>query len=321
MKHSAFRKWLPSGQTIFFLVLIAACALVFTLLTPAFISPMNLYSMLLNASMPAVLALSMGIVISAGGLDLCIGHTAGFVALICGFFLRTMDMNVYLSMIAAVLLAVLIGVVNGFLVSHMGISSFIVTLGMQFVLVGSRQWITSGDSYRANKVIKSIAQGDVLGISNLILISFVIILLVGYLMQKTTFGRKMQFVGSNIVASKYNGIPVKAYTWMAFILSGTIAGLVGILQFSRLTSATINIGDGWLFNAMTIAVFSGVIFDRFKVHGIVLVSILITMITTGINMLGVSNALSNFVLGAILLLALLGGKYLRFQPKNNTVKA
>ena len=315
MKNNGLAKWLPSWQTVFFIVLIGACALVFTLITPAFITPMNLYSMLLNASMPAVLALAMGIVIAAGGLDLCIGHTAGFSALMCGFFLRALDVNVYLSMIIAVLLAVLIGAINGFLVSRMGISSFIATLGMQFVLVGSRQWITSGDSYRANKVIKSIAQGDLLGISNLILISFLIILLVGFLMQKTAFGRKMQFVGSNIVASRYSGIPVKTYTWMSFILSGTIAGLVGILQFSRLTSATINIGDGWLFNAMTIAVFSGVIFDRFKVHGIVLVSILITMITTGINMLGVSSAWSNFVLGAILLLALLGGKYLRFNQK------
>lgn len=315
MKIKGSKKWLPSRQTVFFIALIAACALVFTLMTPAFITPMNLYSMLLNASMPAVLALAMGIVISAGGLDLCIGHTAGFAALMCGFFLRALELDVYLAMTAAVLLAVLIGAINGFLVSRMGISSFIATLGMQFVLVGSRQWITSGDSYRANKVIKGIAQGDVLGISNLILISCLILLLVGFLMQKTTFGRKMQFVGSNIVASRYSGIPVKAYTWMAFILSGAIAGLVGILQFSRLTSATINIGDGWLFNAMTIAVFSGVIFGRFKVHGIVLVSILITMITTGINMLGVSNAWSNFVLGAILLMALLGGKYMRFEPK------
>ena len=96
-------------------------------------------------------------------------------------------------------------------------------------------------------------------------------------------------------------------------LSGAIAGIVGILQFGKLTSATINMGDGWLFNAMTIAVFSSVIFGRFKAHGIALVAILLTMITTGINMLGVSSAWTNFVLGAILLLSLFAGKYLRFN--------
>lgn len=305
--------WLPSAKTLSFLLLIVVCAVIFTCLTPAYIQPNNLTSMLLNATMPAVLALAMGIVISAGGFDLCLGHTAGFSALMCGYFLRVMDMNVYAAIVLSILLAVLIGAVNGFMVSRMGISSFIATLGMQFVLVGVRQWISSGDSYRANKIIRAIAQGNVMGVSNLIIYSVLMLVLVGFLMQKTPFGRKMQFVGSNITGSIYNGIPVKNYTFLAFLLSGLICGIVGVLQFSRLTSATINIGDGWLFNAMTIAVFSNVIFGRFQAHGIALVAILITMITTGINMLGVSSAWTNFVLGVILLAALLGGKYINFS--------
>ncbi|MDR2110394.1 MAG: hypothetical protein LBP32_03715, partial [Spirochaetaceae bacterium] len=71
--------------------------------------------------------------------------------------------------------------------------------------------------------------------------------------------------------------------------------------------------DGWLFNAMTIAVFSSVIFGRFKAHGIILVAILVNMLTTGINMLGVSSAWTNFVLGFILLLSLAAGKYISFE--------
>lgn len=311
------KAWLPSAKTLSLLLLILVCAAVFACMTPAYIQLNNLYSMLLNATMPAVLALAMGIVISAGGFDLCIGHTAGFSTLMCGYFLRVMDMDVGTAIVLSLLLAALIGAVNGLLVSRMGISSFIATLGMQFVLVGVRQWISSGDSYRANKAIRAIAQGEVLGISNLILISAAMLAIVGFVMQKTPFGRKMQFVGSNITGSAYNGIPVKLYTFLAFLLSGVICGIVGMLQFSRLTSATINIGDGWLFNAMTIAVFSNVIFGRFQAHGIALVSILITMITTGINMLGVSSAWSNFVLGVILLSSLLGGKYIHFSTKHS----
>lgn len=310
--------WLPSAKTLSFLLLIVICAVIFTCMTSAYIQPNNLYSMLLNATMPAVLALAMGIVISAGGFDLCIGHTAGFSALMCGYFMRVLDMNVYLAIALSILLAVLIGAVNGFMVSRLGISSFIATLGMQFVLVGARQWISSGDSYRSNKIIRAIAQGEIFGISNLIVISIALLVLVGFLMQKTPFGRKMQFVGSNITGSTYNGVPVKNYTFMAFLLSGTICGIVGVLQFGRLTSATINMGDGWLFNAMTIAVFSNVIFGRFQAHGIALVAILITMITTGINMLGVSSAWTNFVLGAILLASLLGGKYINFSNIKKT---
>ena len=308
-----WKRLLPSPQTLSFVGLMLLCLAVFGILKPASATPNNLYAIVLSACLSAVLALSMGVVISAGGFDLCIGHTAGFAALMCGYFLRTAGMDSWPAMLLALLMAILIGAVNGFLVSKMGISSFIVTLGMQFVLVGVRQWITAGNSYRASSVLKGIAQGSVLGISNLILISAAMLALVGFVMQKTAFGRKMQFTGANIVASDYSGIPTKLYTFLAFLISGAIAGVVGILQFAKLTSATINMGDGWLFNAMTIAVFSSVIFGRFKAHGIALVALLLTMITTGINMLGVSSAWTNFVLGLILLMSLFAGRYLKFN--------
>ncbi|WP_411044021.1 ABC transporter permease subunit [Treponema sp. TIM-1] len=168
--------------------------------------------------------------------------------------------------------------------------------------------------------MRNIAQGNFLGISNLIIISLFIIAIAGFIMQKTTFGRKMQFVGANISASAFSGIRIRVYTFLSFFISGFIAGLVGILQFSKLTTATINIGDGWLFNAMTIAVFSSVIFGRFKAHGIILVAILVNMMTTGINMLGVSSAWTNFVLGFILLLSLAAGKYINFDNLRSIIR-
>jgi ribose/xylose/arabinose/galactoside ABC-type transport system permease subunit len=318
MINNGINKWMPSPQTISFVMLMLVCYIVFSLLEPAYLkSP---YSVILGATLPAVLALSMGVVISAGGFDLSIGHTAGFAALMCGFFLRDVGLHAYAAIFCSVGLAMLIGAVNGIIVARFGISSFITTLSMQFVLVGVRQLITAGNSYRANNAIRNIAQGNLLGISNLIIISLLIIALAGFIMQKTTFGRKMQFVGANITASAFSGIRTRVFTFLAFFISGFIAGLVGILQFSKLTTATINIGDGWLFNAMTIAVFSGVIFGRFKAHGIILVAILVNMMTTGINMLGVSSAWTNFVLGFILLLSLAAGKYINFDKLISSIK-
>jgi ribose transport system permease protein len=302
------KKYLPSAKTLSFLAVMLACYAIFSVLQPAYIkSP---YSILVSSTLPAALALSMGVVIAGGGFDLSIGHVAGFSTLMCGYFLRRTGMDTYAAISCAVGLSILIGAINGMMVAKFGISSFIATLSMQFVLVGARQLITSGDSFRANAAIRNIVQGRNFGISNLIIVSLTIIVIVGFVMQKTAFGRKMQFVGSNITASRFMGINVKAYTFLAFLISGAISGVVGILQFSKLTSATINIGDGWLFGAMTIAVFSSVIFGRFKAHGIIIVSFLITMITTGINMLGVSSAWTNFTLGVILIISLLAGKYL-----------
>ena len=317
------KRFLPSAQTLSFIVLMAVCYAVFGLLRPAYLPWSNIYSMILTASVTAVLALAMGVVISAGGFDLSIGHTAGFAALMCGYFIRATDLRsllptpwgTWICILLSVLLAVVIGAFNGFVVVKLGINSFIVTLSTQFILQGVRQWITKGDSYRADNTVKSITQGVILGHPNLnlVIISVCIVIIVGFIMQKTSFGRKMQFVGSNITCSRYIGVNIHKYTFLSFLISGLIAGIGGILQFSKLTTATINIGDGWLFNAMTVAVFSNTIFNRFKIHGIALVAILITMITTGINMLGVSSAWTNFVLGLILLMSLIGGKYLHLD--------
>lgn len=287
-----------------FVLLMVGCYIVFSVLQPVYGTVENLYSMFLSSMLPSVLALSMGVVISAGGFDLSIGHAAGFSALMCGYLLREMRVGTTLAILLAILCAVAIGAFNGLLVARLGISSFIATLSMQFVLTGIRQWITKGDSYRANQRIRIITQGETLHVSNLLIVSLFLIVLVGVVMQKTSFGRRLQFVGSNIVGSSFNGINVRLYTFLAFLISGAIAGAVGVLQFSKLTSATINIGDGWMFDAMTIAVFSSVIFGRFHAGGIVLVSMLLMMIQTGINMLGVSSAWTDFVLGLILLLAL-----------------
>lgn len=311
----AIKKFLPTAQTLAFVLLMLLCLTTFGILKPSYATAANLYSMVLSACVSAVLASGMAVVISAGGFDLCIGHTAGFSALMCGYFLRAASFDPVPAMLAAVALGVAIGAINGFLVARMGISSFIVTLGMQFVLVGVRQWITAGNSYRVSKLIKAMVQDSTLGVSNLIWICAILLAVIGFVMQKTAFGRRMQMTGSNIVAAAYSGIPTRLYTFLAFLLSGAISGVVGVLQFGKLTSATINMGDGWLFNAMTIAVFSGVIFGRFKAHGIALVALLITMITTGINMLGVSSAWTNFVLGAILLVSLFAGKYLHFDGR------
>lgn len=162
-----WKRLLPSPQTLSFVGLMLLCLAVFGILKPAYATPNNLYAIVLSACLSAVLALSMGVVISAGGFDLCIGHTAGFAALMCGYFLRTAGMDSWPAMLLALLMAILIGAVNGFLVSKMGISSFIVTLGMQFVLVGVRQWITAGNSYRASSVFKRYRAGECAGISNL----------------------------------------------------------------------------------------------------------------------------------------------------------
>jgi len=298
---------------LMFLALIFAVFVIFTFFIPNFsyIRIANLNNMLTDSVIPAIFAFGMGMIIAVGGFDLSLGHIASMVALIIAYL---MSGGIKFDPISAILVGVVaaagVGAINGLLVSRMGISSFIVTLGMQFLIIGVRQIITRGQSvYISNAVFKSLAKNE-LGISNLVIILVVIAVLCYLLMEKSTFGRKVQFVGENIEASRFMGIDVRQFTMYTFIIGAALAAIGGALFAARAGAVQINSVDSKLLDAITIAVFSGVIFARFRVVGIVMVAILISMISTGMSMLGIKTEWIEFMKGLILLSSIFLAKFM-----------
>ena len=305
-----------SPQMRMFLILVLAVCLLFTFLTPNFsyIRIDNLGNILTDAVIPAIFAFGMGIIIAGGGFDLSLGHVASMVALIVAYL---MNPGINYDPISATLFglfaAAAIGVLSGLLVSRMGISSFIVTLGVQFLVIGIRQKITGGQSvYISNQAFKWIATNP-FGISNLVFILLIIGLLCYLLMEKSTFGRKTQFIGANIEASRFMGIDVKNLTLCTFILGAILAAIGGTLFAARAGGVQINSVDSELLDAITIAVFSSVIFGRFRTTGIVLVAILISMIGTGMSMMGIRTEWIDFMKGLILLSSIVMAKYMNLN--------
>jgi len=298
---------------LMFLALIFAVFVIFTFFIPNFsyIRIANLNNMLTDSVIPAIFAFGMGMIIAVGGFDLSLGHIASMVALIIAYL---MSGGIKFDPISAILVGVVaaagVGAINGLLVSRMGISSFIVTLGMQFLIIGVRQIITRGQSvYISNAVFKSLAKNE-LGISNLVIILVVIAVLCYLLMEKSTFGRKVQFVGENIEASRFMGIDVRQFTMYTFIIGAALAAIGGALFAARAGAVQINSVDSKLLDAITIAVFSGVIFARFRVVGIIMVAILISMISTGMSMLGIKTEWIEFMKGLILLSSIFLAKFM-----------
>jgi ribose transport system permease protein len=257
----------------------------------------------------------MGIILAGSGFDLSLGHIASMVALIVAYL---MSGGVRLDPISATLIGLLaaggVGAVSGLLVSRMGISSFIVTLGMQFLIIGIRQIITRGQSvYISNEAFKWLAT-SAFGISNLVIILVFVSVLCFLLMEKSTLGRKVQFIGSNIEASKFMGINVKDLTMLTFILGAVLAGFGGVLFAARAGAVQINSVDSKLLDAITIAVFSSIIFGKYQSSGIVLVAILISMIGTGMSMLGIRTEWIDFMKGFILLFSIFISRFLNLNP-------
>jgi ribose/xylose/arabinose/galactoside ABC-type transport system permease subunit len=306
-----------SPQIRTFLILIIAVLLLFTFSIPNFnyIKIQNLNNILTDSVIPAVFAFGMGIIIANSGFDLSLGHIASMVALIVAYL---MSGGIRLDPISAILIGLFsaagVGAVSGLLVSRLGISSFIVTLGMQFLIIGVRQIITGGQSvYISNEAFKWLAT-NALGISNLVIILAFVGVFCFLLMEKSPFGRKVQFIGSNIDASRFMGIDVKNLTMLTFVLGAVLAGFGGVLFAARAGAVQINSVDSKLLDAITIAVFSSVMFGRYQSSGIVLVAILISMIGTGMSMMGIRTEWIDFMKGFILLFSIFMAKFTNLNP-------
>lgn len=301
-----------SPQVIGFLGLIGIALLFFTFMIPDFsyLKLKNINNILTDAVIPTIIAFGMGIIAAGGGFDLSLGHVASISALVTAYLMSGgIRMYPVPAILAGLVFAAGIGLLTGFMVSRFGISSFIVTLGMQFLIIGVRQIITGGSSvYIKSKVFKSLAASPV-GISNLILVLAVVAVLCYFFMERTTYGRKIQFVGSNIEASRFKGIDIKNVTMMTFVAGAVLAGFAGMLFAARAGAVQINSVDSKLLDAITIAIFSNVIFHKFKTYGIIMVAVLISMISMGMSMMGIKAEWIEFVKGAILLLSIVSGRY------------
>jgi ribose/xylose/arabinose/galactoside ABC-type transport system permease subunit len=127
-------------------------------------------------------------------------------------------------------------------------------------------------------------------------------------MEKSAYGRKVQFIGSNIEASRFSGINIKNITLSIFVFGAVLAGFGGILFAARAGAVQVNSVDSKLLDAITIAVFSSVLFGRFRTSGILFVAVLISMIATGMTMLGVKTEWIEFIKGMILLSSIVFSK-------------
>ncbi|MFI3128589.1 MAG: ABC transporter permease [Bacillota bacterium] len=296
-----------SKQTIIFLGMMVAVFVALSITATGFFTWSNITNILSDMVIPAVFALGMGIIFAVGGFDLSLGHMASMAALLAAY---CMSSAVYLtgfaaSMVALVACAVA-GAISGLVVSRLGVSSFIATLGMQFLIIGARFKITGGKSiYITLTSFKAIASRTSGGIPYLLFWLAIIALVCYIFMEKTTIGRKMQFIGSNIDASEYKGIDIRNLTLLAFVLGAVLAGLAGILMAAKAGTVMLASADSYLLDAITIAVLSKVLFGgKYKTIGIIAVAFLISMIGTGIVMLGWSSEWVIFAKGFIILIAI-----------------
>lgn len=292
-----------------YIAFIVICAF-FTIVNPVFISPNNMINMVRQVSFNAILGMGMMVVILTGGVDLSVGSVLALSAVVTGSFIRTASpvMPVIPAVLIGLSIGALCGLFNGFVITKGKLAPFIVTMIMQTVARGITQLYTKGRPMTGlENSFSFIGSGYIFGIPVPIYILVVIVALTYFILNKMKVGRYLYAVGGNEPAAKASGIKVNRIKIFAYVFSGVMAAIVGLVMSARLNSATPVLGVGYEQDAIAAAVIGGTSMEggRGKVIGTLVGALIIGTITNGLDILNVSPYWQQIIKGAIILIAVL----------------
>jgi rhamnose transport system permease protein len=276
---------------------------------PSFLTASNFRDILLDISILSIVAIGQMMVILTASIDLSVGSVVGLVAMIIGLLVRD---NPGIPMLATVLLGTLLGLVlgsiNGIIVTKGRVPPIITTLGTLsiyrgLVLVVSKgEWI---DAYRLPSSFPRITRIPIFGVPALIIYALIIAVVVYYFLRFTRTGRQIYAVGSNPPAARLAGIRANRIVLLVFLISGTLAGLGGVLWASRFAAVANDTGTGFELQTVAACVIGGVnIFGGSgSVPGVLLGSLLLGIIVNALTLTGISPFWRLTVQGLIIILA------------------
>lgn len=289
--------------------LIAAVIFVNAQLSPFFLSTRNLMRATSDFMEMGLMILPMAFIIITANIDLSVASTLAMCASLLGW-LHIQGVNIWIAAAAALLLGLLAGGLNGFLVARAKLPALVVTLGtfafyrgLAFVLLGDQ----AARGYPPSFTF--LGQGTVgairLPFSAVLFIFFAIIF--GLVLHKTTFGRYLYAIGNNEEATRYAGVPVARIKLIIFMLSGFMSALAGIVIAARFGSTRPDVGTGLELAVITATVLGGInIFGGSgTMIGAFLALILIGLMRFGMGLLNVQGQVQSIAIGLLLIFSIL----------------
>ena len=278
----------------------------FTVANPRFINPDNLLTLLRQVAFYGIASVGMMFVILLGDIDLSVGTIMSFINIIGAYMMVNMGMNMYLACALSMVAATLIGVLNGFMVSTIGIPAIIATFATQTACNGLAYIICGGMPISGfPDGFTTLGQGYI-GIVPIPVIIMAVCFAIGsFILNKTYFGRYFYAVGGNIEAAKLSGIRVGAVKYLVFALSGFFSGLAGLVLLSRTNSGNASAAKGEEFNVITCVVLGGVSISggSGKMSGVIAGTCIIGALRNGMVLLNINSYVQDIVLGIVLAFA------------------
>ena len=300
-KGSAFLKY---EQMALLLSLIALC-IVSAVISPVFLSVNNLMNVLRTASLTAICAMGYMFVILLGEMDLSVGSMQAVVGIISVMILNSTK-SIFLALAGGLLTGLILGGINGLLVTKAQINSLIASLGTMAILRGSAYIITNGVSVQAGVAgFEKMGTGYFGPFPIPFLIALLLFFILHFVLTRTVFGRNVYAVGGNSSAAQLCGINVNKMKMAAYVIVGVLTALSGYILACRLNSAQPNAGDGFEFQVISAVVLGGVSLSGGKgnLTGAVIGVLILSVLSNILVLAGVSSFYQEVSRGVVILLA------------------
>ena len=300
------------------LVIFVVFFAVMSFASPYFLTTNNIMNVMSQVSSTSMLAIGMTIVIITSGIDLSVGSILGLSGMIGGMVLMNTQ-NVVLGVAVILLVGMVMGLVNGFLIGYLELPAFIVTLGM--MEIGRSLDYVISDANTASKfpaIYNFLGTGRIGGVFPVyIIFIFGMFAIFIWIMAKTKFGRFLYAIGSNKEAARLTGINVKFNVMMAYVISGLMCGFAAWIMTSRLMACDATYGDGNEMDAIAAAVIGGTSMSGGKgtLWGTIIGVFLVGFLRNALNILGVNPYWQGTAIGAVIVIAVLAEKLSKVKVK------
>jgi erythritol transport system permease protein len=299
-----------------------AVIIFFSIFAPNFLSTANMILMSKHATQNAFLAIGMTFVIITGGIDLSVGSIVGLCGMIAGGLIMygialPIGYTVYFNIVeVAVIVAcvgILIGALNGLLITRLNVAPFIATLGTLYVARGAALLYSDGQTLPnlagredlGNQGYSWFGSGTILGLPSSVWMLVVVALGAAYFARYVPLGRHIFAVGGNERASRMSGIRVNRVKMFVYMFSGFCAAIVGLIISSELMAAHPATGTNLELNAIAAAVLGGTSMSggRGTIGGTIIGAFVIGILSDGLVMMGVSSFWQMVIKGLVIIVA------------------
>ncbi|MEU5289667.1 ABC transporter permease [Streptomyces umbrinus] len=322
-KAASHRMPFSVNQRLGLLVLVIALSVLFGALRPAFLDQrLVLFPLLRDVATLTVVALAQMVALSVGHMNLAVGRMAAFGAMFAGLGYDRLGLPMPVGLLLCLAAGAAIGAVTGWLIARTGVSSFVVTLAMDFALLGLVSLLYSAltedaafttrpsgiDELRSYS-LADICAGPICGspaVPQIAQFTVLAMIGLGFLYGCTRIGRELLLTGANPAAAELSGIPTGRRVLLAHTLSGLLAALAGFMAAAGTGTFRASIGNDFMLPSFLGAVLGGTLLTGgvVSVLGTLLGTALVGVIRKGLDLLGVGLESLNIYLGCVLLLAL-----------------